>query len=348
MSNKIRGGKVTSINALRSSVKKGGGGASYLTRIPSDASITVRFLTEPTEWIAYFEYYDAEQKRFFPSIEGVQTQEKPSARYLANALDVAESRVIPLVMPKSVAASLLKKYDKYATLLDRDYELSRSGAGLDTEYDVTPEPPTKMNLERYDLLDLMGLLEAQLEDVPVNDNDEDDEDEAPVARKSIKSAPKAKASDDDEDDDEDDDSDEEESDSYSRDDLEEMSLAQLKALAREQGHTTKGLDSDGLIDLILGEAEDDDEDDRVLATGSASDDEDDEESEDDDDDSDSDEDDESYEEVEIDEDELYKMSLAEVKAIAKDMDLKVKAGSTKEDIIQLILDVSDEEEEDEE
>ena len=38
-------------------------------------------------------------------------------------------------MPKSVAASLLKKYDKYATLLDRDYELSRSGAGLETEYD---------------------------------------------------------------------------------------------------------------------------------------------------------------------------------------------------------------------
>lgn len=347
MAKQIRGGKVTSINSLRASVKKGGGGGSYLTRIPSDGSLTVRFLTEPTEWIAYFEYYDAEQKRFFPSVEGVQTQERPAARYLANALDINENRVIPLVMPKSVAASLLKKYDKYATLLDRDYELSRSGAGLDTEYDVTPEPPTKMNLERYDLLDLMGLLESQLEDVPVNsdDDDEDEEDEKPVARKSIKSTPKAKADDDEDEDDEDDESEEEAE--YSRDDLEEKSLAELKSIARELGHTTKGLDSDGLIELILGEAEDDtedDEDDRVLATGSSSDDDEDEESEDDEDDSES-EDDEDYEEVVIDEDELRKMSMKEIKEIAADYELKVKAGASKDDIIEMILDVASVEEE---
>jgi hypothetical protein len=339
----IRGGKVTSINSLRSSVKKGGGSGSYLTRIPSDGSLTVRFLTEPTEWIAYFEYYDAEQKRFFPSVEGVQTQERPAARYLANALDVAESRVVPLVMPKSVAASLLKKYDKYATLLDRDYELSRSGAGLDTEYDVTPEPPTKMNLERYDLLDLMGLLESQLEDVPVNsdDDDEDEEDEKPVARKSIKSTPKSKV-DDDEDEDEDDDSDSDAE--YSRDDLEEKSLAELKVIARELGHTTKGLDSDDLINLILGDAEDDDEDDEVLATGSSSDDDEDDESEEDD----SDSEDGEYETVVLDEDELRKMSMKEIKEIAADYELKVKAGASKDDIIEMILDVASVDEEDEE
>ncbi len=343
MPKQIRGGKVTSINSLRSSVKKGGGSGSYLTRIPSDGSLTVRFLTEPTEWIAYFEYYDAEQKRFFPSVEGVQTQERPAARYLANALDVAESRVVPLVMPKSVAASLLKKYDKYATLLDRDYELSRSGAGLDTEYDVTPEPPTKMNLERYDLLDLMGLLESQLEDVPVNsdDDDEDEEDEKPVARKSIKSTPKSKV-DDDEDEDEDDDSDSDAE--YSRDDLEEKSLAELKVIARELGHTTKGLDSDDLINLILGDAEDDDEDDEVLATGSSSDDDEDDESEEDD----SDSEDGEYETVVLDEDELRKMSMKEIKEIAADYELKVKAGASKDDIIEMILDVASVDEEDEE
>lgn len=340
--NKIRGGKVTSINSLRSSVKKGSGGGSYLSRIPADASLTVRFLTEPTEWIAYFEYYDAEQKKFFPSVEGVQTQERPAARYLANALDVVESRVIPLVMPKSVAASLLKKYDKYATLLDRDYELSRSGAGLETEYDVTPEPPTKMNLDRYDLLDLMGLLESQLEDVPVNsdDDDEDEEDDKPVKKSVAKAAPKAKAPVDEEDeDDEDEDSDSEE---FSRDDLEEKSLAELKIIAREKGIATKGLDTDALIEALLGEAEDDDEDDEVLATGSASDD--DEES-----DEDSEEDDEEYEEVEVTEDDLRKMSLSEIKAIAADYELKVKAGASKDDLIEMILDVAaeDEEEEDE-
>ena len=331
----IRGGKVTSINSLRSSVKKGSGSGSFLSRIPADASLTVRFLTEPTEWIAYFEYYDAEQKRFFPSLEGVQTQERPAARYLANALDVVESRVIPLVMPKSVAASLLKKYDKYATLLDRDYELSRSGAGLETEYDVTPEPPTKMNLDRYDLLDLMGLLESQLEDVPVNsDDDEDEEDDKPVKKSVAKAAPKAKAPVED-----DEDSDDE---SLSRDDLEEKSLAELKILARAKGVETKGLDTDALIDALLGEAEEDDEDDEVLATGSASD-------EDEESDEDSEEDDEEYEEVEVTEEDLRNMSLSEIKAIAVDYDLKVKAGASKDDLIEMILDVAaeDEEEEDE-
>ena len=333
----IRGGKVTSINSLRSSVKKGSGSGSFLSRIPADASLTVRFLTEPTEWIAYFEYYDAEQKRFFPSLEGVQTQERPAARYLANALDVVESRVIPLVMPKSVAASLLKKYDKYATLLDRDYELSRSGAGLETEYDVTPEPPTKMNLDRYDLLDLMGLLESQLEDVPVNsDDDEDEEDDKPVKKSVAKAAPKAKAPVEDEDDEDSDDE------SLSRDDLEEKSLAELKILARAKGVETKGLDTDALIDALLGEAEEDDEDDEVLATGSASD-------EDEESDEDSEEDDEEYEEVEVTEEDLRNMSLSEIKAIAVDYDLKVKAGASKDDLIEMILDVAaeDEEEEDE-
>ena len=335
----IRGGKVTSINSLRSSVKKGSGSGSFLSRIPADASLTVRFLTEPTEWIAYFEYYDAEQKRFFPSIEGVQTQERPAARYLANALDVVESRVIPLVMPKSVAASLLKKYDKYATLLDRDYELSRSGAGLETEYDVTPEPPTKMNLDRYDLLDLMGLLESQLEDVPVNsDDDEDEEDDKPVKKSVAKAAPKAKAPvEDDEDDEDDEDSDDE---SLSRDDLEEKSLAELKILARAKGVETKGLDTDALIDALLGEAEEDDEDDEVLATGSASD-------EDEESDEDSEED-EEYEEVEVTEEELRKMSMSEIKAIASDYELKVKAGASKDDLIEMILDVAAEDEEEDE
>ena len=334
----IRGGKVTSINSLRSSVKKGSGGGSYLSRIPADASLTVRFLTEPTEWIAYFEYYDAEQKRFFPSIEGVQTQERPAARYLANALDVVESRVIPLVMPKSVAASLLKKYDKYATLLDRDYELSRSGAGLETEYDVTPEPPTKMNLDRYDLLDLMGLLESQLEDVPVNsDDDEDEEDDKPVKKSVAKAAPKAKAPVDEDEDEDDEDSDEE---SLSRDDLEEKSLAELKILARAKGVATKGLDTDALIDALLGEAEDDDEDDEVLATGSASD-------EDEESDEDSEED-EEYEEVEVTEDDLRNMSMKEIKDIAAEYELKVKAGASKDDIIDMILDVASEDEEEDE
>jgi len=65
-------------------------------------------------------------------------------------------------------------------------------------------------------------------------------------------------------------------------------------------------------------------------------------------DSDSDsEDDEDYEEVVIDEDELRKMSMKEIKEIAAEYELKVKAGASKEDIIEMILDVATEVDEEE-
>lgn len=170
----LKGGKVNTIKALKSSLKKGSG-ANFLQRVPEEG-IAVRFLTEPTEWVKYFEHYD-EVLKFYPCADdcpGCAEGNRASVRYLVNALDVAEGKVVPLVLPKTVAQQVLKKYERYNTLLDRDYEITRDGAGLDTTYDVNPEPPKSMKLSRYDLLDLMALLEAQL---PSEDEDEDDEDD---------------------------------------------------------------------------------------------------------------------------------------------------------------------------
>lgn len=341
----IRGGKVKSIATLKSSMKKGGG-AGYLTRVPADGAMTVRFLTEPDEWVTYFEHYDSVRK-FYPCTDdcpGCTEGDRPSARYLANAVDVAETRVIPLVMPKSMAASVLKKYDKYATLLDRDYELSRSGTGLDTEYDVTPEPPTKMNLDRFDAIDLMELLVEQLEMADSAKSSDDDDDEKPVARKSAKSAPKAVEPEDDDDDDIDEDEedesyDDEDGDYWTRDQLEGKSLAELKQIARDLEWTAadiKGLDVDALIDLIVGDVDDEDDADYE-------DEDDSDEVESDDDADDSDEDD-----SELSEDDLRAMSLTEVKNIAREMGVRFKPGTSKDDIVDLILDAAAEDDDDEE
>lgn len=188
----IKGGTVNTIKALKSSLKKGAGGGNYLSRVPEEG-IAVRFLTEPTEWVKYFEHYD-EVLKFYPCADecpGCAEGNRASVRYLVNALDVVEGKVIPLVLPKTAAQIVLKKYERYNTLLDRDYEITRDGTGLETTYDVNPEPPTAMNVKRYELLDLMSLLEAQLpnEDDEDEDEDEDDEDEDEVDRRPKKALP---------------------------------------------------------------------------------------------------------------------------------------------------------------
>lgn len=337
MAAKIRGGKVKSIASLKSSLKKGGG-SQYLTRVPAEGSLTVRFLAEPDDegngWVAYYEHYDSVRK-FYPCSDdcpGCLEGDKPSARYLANALDVAEARVIPLVLPKSLASSVLKKYEKYSTLLDRDYELSRSGTGFDTEYDVTPESPTKMNIGRFDLIDLEEILQSQLdmaEGSPSSKGDDDDEEEEErPSRTPAAKRPKSKAVDEDDEDDDDDESDEEEDSEESaeedddgegaldRDDLMAMSLAELKSIAKESGFTLadlRGKDKDAIADMILDSSGSDEEDEEVIS-----------------------------------EDDLKAMSLSEVKALAKEYGVRFKAGTSKDDIIELILDAAAEDDDDEE
>lgn len=136
---------------------------------------------------------------------------------------------------------------------------------------------------------------------------------------------------DDEDEDEEDDEDEDEE-GFDRDELEEMTVAALRKLAKSEeggGHSAadvKGLDQDDLIDLIMGEADEDEEEE----------DEDEEE-----------EDDEDVEE--LDEDALKKMTQPALITLAKELDVKIpkklqtKSAKNKTAIIDLILDSGEEE-----
>lgn len=212
----IKGGQVKSVKSLRNNLKKGGGGAGFMKRVPEDSSLTVRFMTEPDGWVMFFEHYDAVRK-FYPCVDdgcpGCAEGDRPSQKYLANAVDVDENAVIPLLLAKTCASSVLKKYDKYGTLLDRDYEISRTGTGRDTEYEAIPESPRKMNLNRFEELDLWALVEAQLPSEE-DDDDDDDDDDRPTRSKrkgsssSRKSKPSRARDDDDEDEDDEDDEDE--------------------------------------------------------------------------------------------------------------------------------------------
>ncbi len=182
MAGSIRGGKVKSIGSLKASLRKGGGN-QYFTRVSEDG-LTVRFLTEPDEWVEFFEHYD-DVRKFYPctdDCEGCRDGSKPSKRYLTNAVDTTEGKVVPLLLAKSAASQVIKKFDRFNTILDRDYIIVREGTGFDTEYDVTPEAPSKMNLSRFELLDLWELLESQItgDDTDVADDEEAEEEEEEV------------------------------------------------------------------------------------------------------------------------------------------------------------------------
>ena len=136
--------------------------ASYLQRVKHDSTLTVRFLEEPTEWIQFFEYFDAKRDMFLPQAVGVRTKQKPNMRYLVNALDVEEAKVIPLVLTKLTVDQLVRMYKKFSTILDRDYEITRSDTGFDTDYSVEQKDPVKLKLDKYTKLDLLEVLQSQL------------------------------------------------------------------------------------------------------------------------------------------------------------------------------------------
>ncbi len=192
MSGAIRGGVVGTHKALKAALKGGSGGADWLARVP-DGSHTYRFLTEPEAWVKYWEHYIEDRDQgtapYLPCTEDCEycaAGIRANKRFLANVVDISESKVAALVLPTSVATTLEKKYNKNGTLMDRDYEITREGSGLDTEYDVDAEMPTRMNLARFDLIDLWAALEAQISDGDdTDDDDEDDELPEPVVVVSV-------------------------------------------------------------------------------------------------------------------------------------------------------------------
>lgn len=140
--------------------------------------------------------------------------------------------------------------------------------------------------------------EEEFEDEDEADED-DDEDES-----------------DEEDEDEEED-DEEEDEGFTREELEGMSLAQLRKLAKEEGHTAaeyRKLDQDALVDLLAGDEEDGDED-------------------------------EEEDEEEIDEDTLRAMDLPQLKKVAAELELKVPVavGKNKNKLVNFILENAGEE-----
>lgn len=183
-STKLAGpGRMGSAKAVKQSLK-GGGGNPNVKIVPKENSITVRFLDEPEDFFGLYEHWlsdgpvacteDCEH-----CASDDPEERKRQFRYLANAYVVDDQKVVVLKLPKTLVELLMNFYKKYdGTLLDRDYDLSRTGSGQnDTRYFAAPDAPRSIKLSRFDdkKFDLEEIAMSLANPEAADDDDDEDE-----------------------------------------------------------------------------------------------------------------------------------------------------------------------------
>lgn len=250
------GSQVGSVHRLKQSLSKTGGQGrtssdTWIRYIPKDNPIVVRFLLEPDGWVVYTEAWDNDKRKSYPVPEGtfVPDDHRTSTRYLAQAVDTETDRVVPLCLPKSLMNQVVARYDKYGTIIDRDYELSKSGTGLETTYMMDPEPPLARKLDKYDLLDLEEVLGGAY-NAYSGEGMVTSEEAVPVAPQPVPVAPAPS---------EDDpitvvpEAEKGDDPTFTREDLNGRPIGELRAIARDRGISPRGMSVDQLIDAITGD-----------------------------------------------------------------------------------------------
>ena len=235
------GQPVGSLKALKAKLaKKGGGGSSFIKYVPKNGSVMVRFLTEPDGFVGYDEGWSGALRRSFPVTSDMKEgrdYDRKSFVYICNALDCETDKVIPFQLKQSVVNTLVIKYERNDTIMDRDYEISRYGEGLDTTYDVESEPPKKRVLTKYKLLDLEQILQDAVKDAvaPADDDDDDKTLGSGDGRRPKRQRRVVPSYDEDEITTDDDDEEDDEPDEYTVAQMKAMDWADLKEYAKELG-----------------------------------------------------------------------------------------------------------------
>lgn len=254
----IRGGRVGSIQRFKQKVTRNSN-KNFIRRLRAEEPMIVRFLTEPEEWIEYYEYYDSDDRQYraVGADQYLDDDVRVSRRFAAVALDVADDSTFVIQIPVTLAETLNLRYERYGTLLDRDYELSRMGKDLNTKYDALPEDVSARKLDKYfplpDVAELLAATVKGAEPAPATGNrDGNGNGKAvtPTGRKAVVPEP---AADDELLDDTDDEIDTEFLSALSRD--------ELVKLAKEHGVTTRGKTKGDVIAAIIAAANSTDDDD---------------------------------------------------------------------------------------
>lgn len=199
---------------------KGGGSNNALRRLKAEETVKVRFLQEPEDWHeAWYHYVDGKfswcsQVR---SCSGCSVDNRARKIVLANAVimhsdrDGEAGKVVVMQMPTTLADQVLKRHERFGTVLDRDYDLSREGATQnDTKYSVDYDEKKRRDLSRWEdkIHDITAIVSSDIsQNSSSDDSGEDEDDEEPRSTK--KSSRRSSHEDEDYEDEDEDDEDEE-------------------------------------------------------------------------------------------------------------------------------------------
>jgi hypothetical protein len=163
---------------IRADLVRSTSGAQWLRTVRDGKDLRVRFLQDPEDWDKYKEHY-GQSAGFFPCTQDArcpgctsddERMKKASRRYISQVLIVQEEgaqdvgKVAALKMPLDLANRVVNKCDRNGgTLLNRDYTLIRTGNGLDTEYDVEVEDKSTIDLNKFEHVDVEGILTSMFE-----------------------------------------------------------------------------------------------------------------------------------------------------------------------------------------
>lgn len=159
-----RHSEATIVGALE---KRKSMGEGQVYRVKSDRTLEVTFLVEPTEWVEIQQVW-INRKPVIITDENydelvVQEGLRPGSRFLANVVLKNTNDSVILDMPITLARDVMKFYQRYGTVTDRTYELSRTGEGLETEYNVFPGDKVNLDLTKYTVYDVEDAINAEIE-----------------------------------------------------------------------------------------------------------------------------------------------------------------------------------------
>ena len=187
---------VQTTGGYKKAQKGGGSSGGQILFVPA-AGVTVRFMvsdmSDPTGWIAYKEFWDQENRQYVIVTDDnehlIPDGVWPSTRYLAAAIKTEDNRVVAVKLPQTLAdnvAAIAERYKekKKLELNEFDVELAKEGEGQSTTYMAIPDGVSEVDLDAYDLPDLIGILQGFV-DAQASKNvepDIDDDEDVPAPK----------------------------------------------------------------------------------------------------------------------------------------------------------------------
>jgi len=178
------------------------GGGTFI-RAFKEGDTVIHFLTEPAEWVGYLEHYNPNpggfsfpctQENTCPGCNSELEKMRSKGRKVVIPVVVDDKWVNLYKIPKKFAERLAKRADRFGTLLDRSYVITRTGTGIDTDYDVESGDKDRYDFDpdAYIVPDVEQLLEDTFHQVW---GDEATLQEQVMAKRPAKKAAKAPKSD---------------------------------------------------------------------------------------------------------------------------------------------------------